>query len=133
MLKRKVDDESITETLIKKHKAVDKKWPDELTPEEAKKIEKIREDLRDENKKIQKRYGQEAYEKDRFETHKLLDSFKNKNKFIIPPEPEETHLTVPQAKRLDQLQNELLAKSELFRTDQEKRMYEIEKKTRTNS
>ena len=121
MMKRKIDDKNIIKTLLKKHKAIDKMWPDELTPERAKEIEKIQEELRSKNEAIQKSM-QEAHEDINVE-----NLFKKKKNTFDMTLREEPPLTVKEAKRLDKLQDELLNKSLSLKSTQEKQMYELEK------
>jgi len=108
MSKRKIDnndsDDKIVDTLVKKQKLAEEEWPDEMTPEAARRIEKLQEQWREDSLKAQREQAEEV--RKRFSVHPWEDH-KPKNIMYLPPPRDNRPLTVEKAKELDKLQDQL--------------------------
>jgi len=122
--KRNAGDRDIVNTLVKKQKFAEEKWPDEMTPEAARRIEKMQEQWRKDSLKAQKEQAEEV--RKRFSVHPRLDR-KPKNIMYLPPPRDNRPLTVKKARELDKLQDELKKEFEHSRSVQVEEKRELEK------
>jgi len=122
--KKSADDRDIVNTLVKKQKLVDKKWPDEMTPEAARRIEKLQEQWREDSLKAQREQAEEV--RKRFSVHPRLD-YKPKNEMHLPPPRDNRPLTVKEARKLDKLQDQLKREFQHSKTAQVEEKRELEK------
>lgn len=117
-MKRNTEDRDNVDSLVKKQKLVEKKWPDEMTPDAARRIEKLQEQWRSDSEKSQR--------VERTLVHPTLD-YKPKNQMVMLHPRETKPLTVKEAKQLDQLQDKLKREFEHSRSVQVEEKRELEK------
>lgn len=115
----------IVNTLVKKQKLVDKMWPDEMTPQEAKKIEMLEEKWRKQSDENNRRQAQETID---FFKVPLALPVKPKNEMMLLPPQDNTPMTVKEARALDKLEDKLKKDTEAWRTIQTEELRDIEKK-----